>query len=283
MPSDPITGPLYLENDRPFIDLVVAGEHGRADGRFLVDTGGGGVLLTKELATQAGLPVTGKTDVEEWGVQLEEVPVPHLAFAGQSIRVDSPAYVILKGVGAGPRNMISGRALSSYRVVFDFPARLFELHDCQQEEVRERGIPLSTPIHPTTKFPRIEVTVAGCSYGMLLDTGAGCTMISPRLLEAWQRDHPDWEFVEGARGSAVKGRSDLDEGAIMVRVPHLSLGPFQLQDVWMVARQRGGNYEAFSERMLTGPALGALGGNILKQFRVEIDYGSGVTYLQPPR
>ncbi len=281
MPSDPITGPLYLENDRPFIDLVVAGEHGRADGRFLVDTGGGGVLLTKELATQAGLAVAGRTDVEEWGVQLEEISVPPLTFAGQVIRADSPAYVILREVVGGPRNMISGRALSRYRVVFDFPSRLFELYDPNEADPEERGIPLPTPIHPTTMFPRIEVTVAGRVYGMLLDTGAGCTMISPHLLDAWRQEHPGWQFVEGARGSAIKGRTDLDEGAVMVRVPELSLGPFQLRDVWTVARRRGGNYEAFSERMMTGPAVGALGGNVLKEFRVEIDCALGCTYLRP--
>ncbi len=178
--------------------------------------------------------------------------------------------------------MISGRALSRYRVVFDFPSRRFELHDSNEADPGERGIPLPTPIHPTTMFPRIEVTIVGRVYGMLLDTGAGCAMISPRLLEAWRQEHPDWEFVEGARGPAIKGRPDLDEGAIMARVPELSLGPFQLRDVWMVTRRRGGNYEAFSERMMTGPAVGALGGNVLKEFRVEIDYGSGCTYLRPP-
>lgn len=67
----------------------------------------------------------------------------------------------------------------------------------------------------------------------------------------------------------------------MVRLPELSLGPFQLRDVWTVARRRGGNYEAFSERMMTGPAVGALGGNVLKEFRVEIDCALGCTYLRP--
>ncbi len=68
MPSNPVSAPLYLENDRPFIDLTVVGEHRRSNGRFLVDTGGGGVLLTKELAVQPGLPLKGAADLEEWGV-----------------------------------------------------------------------------------------------------------------------------------------------------------------------------------------------------------------------
>jgi C-terminal processing protease CtpA/Prc len=33
-------------------------------------------------------------------------------------------------------------------------------------------------------------------------------------------------------------------------------------------------------QMMTGPIIGAIGGNVLKAFRVEIDYANGVTYLE---
>lgn len=115
---------------------------------------------------------------------------------------------------------------------------------------------------------------------MLLDTGAGCTMISPRLLRRWQSEHPEWTYVQGAHGPARKGRRDLDEDAVMVCAPRVMLGPFALDNVWMVARQVGGNFEAFSSRMMTDPVVGALGANVLKSFRVEVDYATGLTYLE---
>jgi len=268
---------LHVDGDRPFIDLSVVTGSATAQGRFLLDTGGGGLLLTEALARRCGLPLEGKPTLEEWGLHLEEIPRPQMVLAGEVLELDSPAFVILESGAQGSGNMISGRALSQYRVVLDFPRRQFSLRS--PSSIPE-GVPLVTPVHSQTKFPWIEITVEGHPYGMLLDTGAGCTMISPRVLQQWRDEHPDWEYREGVRGSARKGRGDLDDGAVMLRVPRVTLGPFEIADVWMVARPVGGNFETFSARMMTNAAIGALGGNLLRFFRLEVDYATGLSYFQ---
>jgi len=235
------------------------------------------LLLTESLARQAGIPLNRAEIVEEWGLQLEAVKIPVITLAGHALDLDGPTFVIREGGKQGSGNMISGRLLSRNRVILDFPQRRFAL---DATGAAPRGVRLPTPIHHQTKFARIEIGVEGQTHGMLLDTGAGCTMISPRLLERWREEHPEWDYVRGAQGTARKGRRDLDEGAVMVYVPRISVGPFQIEDVWMVARPVGGRFEEFSARMMAGPAVGALGGNVLKLFRVEIDYATGATYLE---
>ncbi len=277
MTTLPVTAPLHLDRDRPSLDLTVVGPDGTATQRFLVDTGGGGLLLTESLARQVGIPLNRVEIVEEWGLHLEAVKIPVINLAGHALDLDGPTFVIREGGEQGSGNMISGRLLSRNRVILDFPQRRFAL---DATGAAPRGVRLPTPIHDQTKFARIEIRVEEQDHGMLLDTGAGCTMISPRLLERWRKEHPEWDYVSGAQGTARKGRRDLDDGAVMVHVPRISIGPFPVEDVWMVARPVGGRYEEFSARMMAGPAVGALGGNVLKLFRVEIDYVTGVTYLE---
>ncbi len=277
MTTLPVVAPLHLDRDRPLLDLTVLGPDGTATQRFLVDTGGGGLLLTESLAHQVGIPLNRVEIIEEWGLQLEAVKIPVITLAGHALDLDGPTFVIREGGEQGSGNMISGRLLSRNRVIFDFPQRRFALDTTGPAP---RGVRLPTPIHHQTKFARIEIRVEEQAHGMLLDTGAGCTMISPRLLQRWREEHPEWDYVHGAQGTARKGRQDLDEGAVMVHVPWISIGPFCVEDVWMVARPVGGRFEEFSARMMAGPAVGALGGNVLKLFRVEIDYATGVTYLE---
>lgn len=275
--------PLLLDRRRPFVDLMVVGPEGReAVGRFLVDTGGGGLILAEDLARAAGMNLTGENVLEEWGTRLEPVPLPRLAVDGQTVNLALTGQAVVRLAG-GPDalagSMIPGKALSRYRVVFDYPAGRFGL--LPPNAPGPAGSPVPTPVHPQTMFPLIEVEVDGSTYGMLLDTGlnTGTTMISPTLFDRWSEAHPDW--ITEPDESVRTGMAMLDEGVRAVRLPHLRIGPFEVPDVLIVARQAGGRFEEFSARAMAGLARGALGGNVLSRFRIEIDYERQITTLDP--
>ena len=61
-------------------------------------------------------------------------------------------------------------------------------------------------------------------------------------------------------------------------MPEIVWGPFHIKNVLFVSRPD----ETFSDTSFETPSsiTGALGGNVLKAFRVEIDYPHGITYLQ---
>jgi len=62
-------------------------------------------------------------------------------------------------------------------------------------------------------------------------------------------------------------------------VPELLLGPLQLKTIGMVARPKG-VFERWMSQGMTKPIVGAIAGNVLRNYRVQIDYAEGATYLE---
>ena len=53
---DHVTVPLVIEGNRPFVDVMFRrGDGSTRTGRFLIDTGGGGFLITELLARDLGV------------------------------------------------------------------------------------------------------------------------------------------------------------------------------------------------------------------------------------
>jgi PDZ domain len=65
----------------------------------------------------------------------------------------------------------------------------------------------------------------------------------------------------------------------MLRLLEMQWGTFDLPHVGLVSRPPG-TYEKWMSDTMTAPIVGAVAGNVLRAFRVEIDYHHGVTYLE---
>jgi hypothetical protein len=64
-----------------------------------------------------------------------------------------------------------------------------------------------------------------------------------------------------------------------VRLPDLGIGGFVIAHAGAVSRDKG-TFETWMSKMMVAPIIGALGGNVLSQFRVEVDYAAGMTYFE---
>ncbi|HZD77160.1 MAG TPA: PDZ domain-containing protein, partial [Acidobacteriaceae bacterium] len=84
----------------------------------------------------------------------------------------------------------------------------------------------------------------------------------------------------GAVGAANMVGKQFDVTNKMLRIPEITWGRIQLKNVGMVSRPAG-VYERFVSEDMTAPIVGALSGNVLRRFRLELDYPAGVAYLQP--
>jgi len=162
-------------------------------------------------------------------------------------------------------------------VVFDYPAHQFTL--AKPGSIEPKGVKVASPISKESGFPRIELQVAGAKYGFLLDTGASFTMISRVVLESWAKTNPAWPTSTGAVGFGNMFGGDMENGALMLRVPQLSIGPIIVTNVGAVSREEG-TFEKWMSGMMTAPIAGSLAGNVLRDFRVEIDYQNGLTYFE---
>lgn len=279
--SQTATVPLIVEGNVPMIDLQFAGADGAMHtGRFVLDSGGGAFIITETLANAIGLKATGPRRKTE-GAEFAPAAPPKVLVGGMPLDLKDARVMIQYGSDRLDRRdtavgLFPGHVLERYHVVFDYPARKFTL--AAAGSVKPRGTALQTPVRRQNGFARLTVEIGGQSHGFLLDTGASFTMISRKALEAWSTGPARWARVDGAVGPANMGaRSDAE--ALMVRVPELRLGGLAVTDAGAVSRQEG-TFERSMSRMMTEPIVGAIGGNVLSQFRVEIDYAAGVTYLE---
>jgi hypothetical protein len=277
--ADRITVPLIVENNRPFVQVTFRKPDGSTHvARFLLDTGGGGFLLTEPLALALGLK-TGEPTREE-GTTFSAVISPLAPMIGnfplellrERTFVVAGSNVLPPAAGAQADGMIPGHVLSKYHVIFDYPARQFTI--AKAGTVAPAGDVLPMPIG-RTGFPRTEIEIDGVKHGLLLDTGASFTMVSEVFLCALGSKHPAWQRDSGAVGDAkTLGGATLE--TMTVASGHW--GNFALSG-FGITSQREGTFERYMTNMMAAPIVGSLAGNVLKQFRVELDYANQKLYL----
>jgi predicted aspartyl protease len=277
------TVPLILEGNVPMIDLEFIRPDGTAHtARFLVDTGGGGFLISKNLAKAIGLEPSGPASTGE-GAQYAPAAAPEVRMGGMPLDLRgarvmiqlSPERFMSRDAVDG---LLPGHVLERYHVIFDYPGHKFTL--AAPGSVRPRGAAVPSPFRRENGFPRVEVAIGDRRVGFLLDTGASFTMISSAAV-GWSVVEPTfWPRCLGAIGPANMGLPG-DSKRLMLRIPEVRLGDFVLREVGAVTRPEG-TFENWMTGMMAAPVAGAMGGNVWRQFRVEIDYAAGITYLERP-
>jgi hypothetical protein len=277
------TVPLIVEGNVPMIDLEFVRPDGSMQtGRFVVDSGGGAFLLTEKLANAIGLKATGPARSAE-GARFAPALPPQARVGGMPLDLEGARVFIMAGQDRfnfrdGVDGMFPGHVLERYHVIFDYPGRKFTL--AARGSVKPRGIAVPSPVRPQNGFARIELTVGGRKSGFLLDTGASYTMIGMATLEEWSgAAGTPWPRHVGAVGDANMGGGKMEAEALMMRIPEIRVADFIVSGAGAVSRPVG-VYEKSMSQSMTAPIVGALGGNVLRQFRVEIDYAAGVTYFE---
>jgi predicted aspartyl protease len=283
-----VTVPLIVEFNRPFVDLEFARPDGsRRQARFWIDTGGGGFILCEPLAKELNLQL-GPV-ISEDGQKFARIEPPEARLGGMVLDLKNANATVAVGRktisdGVNAEGLFPGHILKRYHVIFDYPGRKFIL--AKPGSLKPRGIRINSPIHQRSGFPRIEAEIGGEIYGFLLDTGASFTMISQELLNQWANQNPGWQKTTGAFGAANMGLGQMEARGSMLRIPAMLLANTPLQGVAAVSRPKG-TFENYMSQMMAAPIKGAIGGNVLSAFRIEIDYANGATYLEkkssPPK
>jgi hypothetical protein len=277
------TVPIDLRDNRIFVQLTCVRPDGSLrQARFQVDSGGGSMILSESLSQDLALKSIGSPSKEK-GKTFQLVTSPEIRIGEMPLNLSDVSTIVTVGSkgefspGSGAEGFVPARLLRKYEVVFDYPARQFTM--AQPGALKPRGVPVPSPIAAKSGFPRIELTVDGEKYGFLLDTGAAYTMISQTLIDKWQTAHPDWPRCVGAVGAANMIGGTFDAKAGMLRLPEMQWGTFELRGVGVVSRPTG-TFEKWMSDMMTAPIVGSIAGNVLRAFRIEIDYPHGVTYLE---
>jgi hypothetical protein len=270
---------MSVEGNAPILTLTFKKpDGGSRTARFLYDSGGGAVILNSDLAGDLGLGAEGPV-LSDQGQRYREVNVPPAWVGG--MRVDlrgSKAFVHLGAASFTNRDrvdgMLPGKVFEHYQVVLDYPRQ--ELSLGEPGTLPHRGARLAAPYVAASGHPRVEARIGDTTFGFLLDTGTPLTLVREDLLQEWSRANPSWPRSRGAVGPAnVEGAAD---DAQLLRIPLVRIGPFGVAQVAAVSRPD----QIYSASNFETPAaiVGALGGNVLCQFRVEIDYPDGLLFLE---
>lgn len=277
-----VTVPMQLELNRPYIDVTVTGPNGHSEKvHAWVDTGGGAIMLSAGLADRLGLKPTAKATREE-GSLMAPVAMPALRIGNTQVALESANAVVLVDQPAtldhtDAELALPGRFLQHYIVVFDYPAETFTL--AEPGKFKPAGTAVKADIGESG-MPVVWLSVAGKSWGFLMDTGGQENMISTTRLESWAKQHPDWRHVAGAYGPAnMLLGPRAGKHLHMLSIGSMQWGPFELINVSTVARPPG-VYEKWMSKMLGKPIIGSIAGNVLRDFRVTVDYPAGKVYLK---
>lgn len=277
------TVPMRLESNRPYIDVTLTGpDHKTVVAHAYVDTGGGAIIITSDLAARLNLKPVGQSFTEE-GVTLEPTTVPELAIGDMPIRVAGNVRAFIAESrgdalrGSDAQLGLPGRAFVHYDVVFDYPAQRFTV--AQSGAFKPRGMLVEGAVSHQAGMPVIHATVGGQSHTFLLDTGGTYSMFSAALLKRLEKRYPEWPYLAGAYGPANMLLGSKEPTLFMLRMADLKLAGVTLHDVGVVSRPAG-TYEKSMTQMLGMPVLGSVAGNVLRAFRVQINYPQGHIYMQ---
>jgi hypothetical protein len=275
-----VTVPMSVEGNAPIITLSFKRPDGSIrSARFLFDSGGGAIILAEALAKDIGLKSKG-TVLSDNGQQYQEVDLPAVLLGEMSIDLQTSKAFVHLGASSFIENrvnvdgMLPGKALEHYQIVLDYPQHRFSVGGAGT--FPHQGEKLPCPYVASNGHPRVDVGIDGIKYGFLLDTGTQVTLMREDLLKQWANEHPDWPRSIGAAGPANEGADPDDD--FLLRIPRFELGSFTANHVAVASRPN----ETYSATTYDTPAaiVGALGGNVLSRFRVEIDYPEQLCFIK---
>lgn len=239
--------------------------------RALIDTAGTALCLSQSLADRLGLEV--HEHVDDGGAVVAVVEPPPLLVGDAPLDTEGMvAYAFEDTVPLGlaarrAQLLLPGSVLRRHHVVLDEPAGALSIGP--PGSLERKGVAVPATVAPDTGAVVLAVEVDGEVVDLLVDTALTCSLASDSLVRGWQQGHPDWPASVSAVGPGNMTGLPMEARLPMLRVPELLVGPFTVPQVAFAWRGDGDL-----------PAAGAIGGNVLRLFRVDLDYGARSVRLE---
>jgi len=180
--------------------------------------------------------------------------------------------------------MLSASILQRYQVVIDYRAHSLVLAGPGARKPQGIAVPFS--INPATGLLAVNASISGATYAITVDNGSAYTWVTQRVAKPWIAANPGWERGVGAVGpSNMMMSGDTTETlGTLLRIPEITIGSMSIRDVGALAagptRLIPGYVDLFdwySEKNPV-PVIGWIGGNVLKHFRLTLDYPNHTMY-----
>jgi predicted aspartyl protease len=270
--------PLVRHGDHHFVQVRAGGA---APHLFLVDTGAGLTAVSHELAEELRLP--GGEPVEISGLSgpsdAQAIPLPPLTVGTFTLTNAHGIVLDLGPLRSGLRDDVEGilgfSALARYAVTFDFTNGTLELAENAEARVPGAG-GARVPFRMIAGQVIVPVRVdGGPESGFVLDSGAWRTFLPPEIAD--RVDVPPARRLPGIPTSGVSGPV-LESEALRVR--SLSIGQLEVARPIVLAAATADSASRKAFQTVTR-ARGVLGADVLRRFRLTIDFRRQELTLEP--
>jgi hypothetical protein len=124
----------------------------------------------------------------------------------------------------------------------------------------------------------VTATIDGDSVRLGVDNGSAGTWVSDSLTTKWKTRHADWPRAIGAAGSANFFGFPFETGGVLMSLPEVRLGSLRSRNVTVLGLDQG-MFDWYSQKS-AGPVQGFIGANVLREYRLEIDFPSQMTWWE---
>ena len=275
---------IRLDHNRMLVEV----EFQRKDGSWRratawVDTGNPQLALGEPLARDLGVEWTAGEPAAN-GAKVEASLPAGMRFGGIPIPLQDVSCAVFPGrtdpfPGVPAEANVPSTILRRFDVVFDYPGKKMIL--ALPGHLRFEGTKVPCRVDARSGIVQVEVRVGGETCSFALDNGATYTLVGKDWLAGLRDRHPGWPFHVGLVGCANLWGMASEPQMPMMRFPEMSIGPVAVSGAGAAGLPEG-LYEWYSKKT-AAPVTGLLGPNVLKAFRVGIDFRGGAVYLHRAR
>jgi hypothetical protein len=182
--------------------------------------------------------------------------------------------------------LLPAGVLQRYVVVIDYARHELTLAD--SGALKPEGEPVACRVDEKTGLAVVDASIDGHSYPITIDAGSAYTWLGKAEVQQWLAQHPDWQRGVGAVGTANMRMDDdgIEAAGILIRIPEIKIGLVVLQNVGALAigpSKSNWDFIDWYSKKNAAPVIGWLGGNVLRDFRITIDYPNRMIYWQRER
>jgi hypothetical protein len=269
------TVPLVLDGNRVYAQVEFINARGKPRNALVfVDLGSPSMILSKDLYGELNIG-SNKT----LGLRMGKMTI-----AIDSADVATDAWLPFSiGQDRKVEALLPAGVLQKYQVRFDYSARTLTL--AQPATLRLQGTAVPFRLNAKTGLIAIEAKIDGQTYPITIDNGSGYSWIREATAQQWLPKHPDWQRGIGAVGPSNMRMADdgIETAGVLVRIPVMKIGTLSVESVGALAispDNHGHDFMDWYSMKNAAPVIGWLGGNVLRHFKITIDYPHKMSYWQ---
>jgi len=151
------------------------------------------------------------------------------------------------------------------------------------------GVAVPIRVKPETGLATADFVVDGKPYPIVIDVGGAYSFVRKSTAAEWLKTHPGRLHADGAIGPAnyLMIGQDAEENGSLMRLDKAALGPMAIENAGFfgVGGRMGPlgliSTESFFDdwqKLAPEPVIGWLGANVLKHYRITIDYKAQMSW-----